>query len=45
MPEIELKEIRSIAEYEKVREAMRAEIIALKKNRRLEVGPRSQPRF
>jgi len=36
---IELKDIRNIAEYEKVREAMRAEIIALKKNRRLEVGP------
>jgi hypothetical protein len=36
---IELKDIRNIAEYEKVRESMRAEIIALKKNRRLEVGP------
>lgn len=39
MGKIELKDIRNIAEYEKVREAMRAEIIALKKNRRLEVGP------
>ena len=39
MPRIELKDIRNIAEYEKVRESMRAEIIALKKNRRLEVGP------
>jgi len=37
--EIHLEDIRNIAEYEKVREAMRAEIIALKKNRRLEVGP------
>jgi hypothetical protein len=36
---IELKDIRNIAEYEKVREAMRAEIIALKRNRRIEVGP------
>ena len=39
MREIHLEDIRNIAEYEKVREAMRAEIIALKKNRRLEVGP------
>jgi len=39
MRKIELEDIRNIAEYEKVREAMRAEIIALKKNRRLEVGP------
>ncbi len=39
MRKIELKDIRNIAEYEKVREAMRAEIIALKTNRRLEVGP------
>jgi hypothetical protein len=36
---IEITDIRNIAEYERVREAMRAEIIALKKNRRLEVGP------
>lgn len=36
---IELKDIRNIAEYEKVREVMRADIIALKKNRRVEVGP------
>ncbi len=39
MQKIELKDIRNIAEYEKVREAMRADIIALKKNRRLQVGP------
>ena len=39
MRKIELKDIRNIAEYEKVREAMRAEIIALKMNRRLQVGP------
>lgn len=39
MRRIEIKDIRNIAEYEKVREAMRAEIIALKKNRRIEVGP------
>ncbi|MBP6705368.1 MAG: DUF3501 family protein [Vicinamibacteria bacterium] len=39
MKEIELKDIRNIAEYEKVRESMRADIIALKKNRRLVVGP------
>ena len=39
MRKIELEDIRNIAEYEKVREEMRAEIIALKKNRRLEAGP------
>jgi len=39
MRKIELTDIRNIAEYEKVREAMRADIIALKKNRRLELGP------
>ena len=39
MRRIELKDIRNIAEYEKVRDAMRADVIALKKNRRLEVGP------
>lgn len=39
MKKIELTDIRNIAEYEKVRESMRAEIIALKKNRRLVVGP------
>ncbi len=39
MRRIELKDIRNIAEYEKAREAMRADIIALKKNRRLELGP------
>lgn len=39
MRKIELADIRDIAAYEKVREAMRAGIIALKKNRRLQVGP------
>ncbi len=39
MKEIELKDIRNIAEYEKGRESMRADIIALKKNRRFVVGP------
>ena len=39
MEKIELKDIPNIAEYEKVRESMRADIIALKKNRRLVVGP------
>lgn len=39
MRKIDLEDIRNIAEYEKVREAVRSEIIALKKNRRLEVGP------
>jgi hypothetical protein len=39
MPEIELKHILNIAEYEKVREAKREAIIALKRSRRIEVGP------
>ena len=39
MWKIEVNDILNIAEYEKVREAMRAGIIALKKNRRLQVGP------
>jgi hypothetical protein len=39
MPEIELKHILNLAEYEKVREAKRDAIIALKRNRRIEVGP------
>lgn len=39
MTPIELKDIRNIAEYETVREAVRSEVIALKKNRRLELGP------
>ncbi len=39
MAKIELRDIRNIAEYERVRAVMRAEIIALKKNRRMEVGP------
>lgn len=39
MKKIELTDIRNIAEYEKVRESMRADVIALKRNRRLVVGP------
>ena len=39
MRKIDITEIRNIAEYEKVREEMRAEIIALKRNRRVSVGP------
>lgn len=39
MRKIELKDIRNIAEYEKARDGMRAEIIALKRNRRVQVGP------
>ncbi len=39
MRRIEFQEIKNIAEYERVREAVRADIIALKKNRRLQVGP------
>lgn len=39
MQKVDLKDIRNIAEYEKVRESMRADIIALKTNRRLSVGP------
>lgn len=39
MQSIELKDILNIAEYERVREATRAGIIALKKNRRIQVGP------
>lgn len=39
MKSIELKDILNIAEYEKVREETRAAVIALKKNRRIQVGP------
>jgi hypothetical protein len=39
MKRIELADIRNIAEYEKVRETTRSNIIAVKKNRRVEVGP------
>jgi hypothetical protein len=38
MKPIRLDEIKNLVEYEKVREAMRARIIALKKNRRVSVG-------
>ncbi len=39
MRNIELKGIKNIAEYERVREGMRAEVIALKRHRRVELGP------
>jgi hypothetical protein len=39
MKKIELGELLNIAEYERVREAMRSSIIALKKDRRVSVGP------
>ncbi len=38
MKPIELKDVKNLVDYEKVREAMRAEIIALKKARRVSVG-------
>lgn len=38
MRPIRLEEIKNLVEYEKVRESMRARIIALKKNRRVSVG-------
>lgn len=38
MHKIQLAEIKDLVEYEKVREAMRAEIIDLKKRRRVSVG-------
>lgn len=38
MKKIELRELKNIAEYEKVRERMRAEVIELKKSRRVHVG-------
>jgi Protein of unknown function (DUF3501) len=39
MKPIELKDVKNPVDYEEVREAMRAEIIALKKARRISVGP------
>jgi hypothetical protein len=39
MRKIAVDDVRDLVEYEKVRERMRAEIIALKKNRRVSVGP------
>ena len=38
MKKIELHELKNIAEYEKVRERMRAEVIELKKSRRVQAG-------
>ena len=38
MKKIELHELKNIAEYEKVRERMRAEVIELKKSRRVHAG-------
>ncbi|HEY6547944.1 MAG TPA: DUF3501 family protein [Vicinamibacteria bacterium] len=38
MKPIELGELRNIADYEKVREGLRSEVIALKKRRRVHVG-------
>jgi hypothetical protein len=38
MRKIEFSEIRNLVEYEKVREAMRRDVIALKQNRRVSVG-------
>jgi hypothetical protein len=38
MKKVQLSEVRNIAEYEKAREGMRREIIALKKKRRVHVG-------
>lgn len=39
MQKIVLSEVKNLFEYEKVREGERARIIALKKNRRVSVGP------
>lgn len=39
MREIAFSEIRNLVEYEKVRESMRRDVIALKQNRRISVGP------
>ena len=39
MKPIERTDLLDIAQYERVRESMRAEIIALKRNRRIELGP------
>jgi len=38
MKPLALSDLRNIAEYEKVREALRAEVIALKQRRRIHVG-------
>ena len=38
MKKIERNEVLNLVEYEKVREAMRSDVIALKKNRRIAVG-------
>src|SRR5712691_7709326 len=38
MQQIHLSEIKNLVEYEKARDAMRARVIALKKNRRVSVG-------
>jgi Protein of unknown function (DUF3501) len=38
MKKIELKDLKNIADYEKMRERMRAEIIELKKRRRVQAG-------
>ena len=38
MKKVELAEIKNLVEYEKVREAMREAVIALKKDRRVSVG-------
>lgn len=39
MKPIALDDVKNIADYEKVREGMRAEVIALKKRRRVHAGP------
>jgi predicted RNA binding protein with dsRBD fold (UPF0201 family) len=38
MQQIHLSEIKNLVEYEKVRDAMRARVIELKRNRRVAVG-------
>jgi uncharacterized protein DUF3501 len=38
MEKVRLSEVKNLVEYEKVRDAMRARIIALKQNRRVSVG-------
>jgi hypothetical protein len=38
MKRVELHELKNIAEYEKVRDRMRAEVIELKKSRRIQAG-------
>jgi len=38
MKKIEIQDVKNIAEYEKVREGMRAEVIELKKRRRVHAG-------